>query len=193
MGFIDNSLKNLSEVWHNSVNYFSKEIRAFNASGTTPEQNLPFLTTWFFSAKLGMPRQVDILTLRTYAKSAWVQMVVMTITKQLMTTEWKIVPKNEDEDVEKYEKEIKKIETFLNQPNRNNSTFWDVWMPFIRDVLELDAGVIYKGKNVKGELVEIFASDGSRFLFDIEPISIVGRIPLRFQDSLRKTRSSTEG
>ena len=120
-----------------------------------------------------MPRQVDILTLRTYAKSAWVQMVVMTITKQLMTTEWKIVPKNEDEDVEKYEKEIKKIETFLNQPNRNNSTFWDVWMPFIRDVLELDAGVIYKGKNVKGELVEIFASDGSRFLFDIEPNGII--------------------
>lgn len=145
-----------------------KEIRMFNiASDIGVSNKLPHVP-WFFNAQLGIPRNVNILEIRQYAKSAWVQMVCNAITKQLMTTEWKIVPVDEKEDVSLYKEQIEKIETFLKFPNRNKDTFWDVWGAWLRDVLEIDAGVIYKARNVKGELVELFNYDASRFLIKLD-------------------------
>jgi HK97 family phage portal protein len=162
--------------WYKQTkSYLAKEMRVFNGSSITPTSNLPLMANWMYMAKLGMPRQINIVELRQYAKSAWVQMVINTICKQIMINEWEIMSDDEDEDVQqKYEEQIEQITTFLNQPNRNGASFWDIWIPWLRDVLELDAGVIYKGKNASGELVELFPYDGARFLINLNEYGIIG-------------------
>lgn len=152
----------------------SKEIRPFNASDVTPSSDLPFLANWMYAAKLGMPRMINVVELRQYAKSAWVQMVIMSITKQIMTVDWDIVPEDEEDKIENHKDDILRMKTFLNQPNRNGDAFWDVWIPFLRDVLEIDAGVIFKGRNGRDELVELFPYDGARFLVNVNEHGIIG-------------------
>lgn len=169
----------------NTKTFFAKEIRAFNASEVTPVDNLPFLPNWFWTAKLGMPRQLNVFEIRQYAKSGWVQMVVNTITRQIMLTEWDIVTKDEDGDVDNWAKDVEKIKTLLEQPNRNGDTFWDVWIPFLRDVLEIDAGVVFKGRNLSGELVELYSYDGSRFLINLNEYGIINEDEGYFQYSYR--------
>ena len=167
--------------WYKQTKSFlSKEVRVFNASSSASMQNMPFIPNWFNTVRLGTPRNIDIIELRQYAKSPWVQMVINTISKQVMTTEWDIVEK-EAKDVketineeQKPHPDIQKAKDFLKQPNRNGDTFWDVWIPFLRDVLELDAGVIWKGKNASGELVELYPYDGGRFVININQHGIIG-------------------
>ncbi|QDP57858.1 MAG: putative portal protein [Prokaryotic dsDNA virus sp.] len=163
MVFIDNGL---------ITKTVNKEARIFNAGETAVVSKLPFLYNWFWTATLGMPRKVDISELRQYAKSCWVQMVTNAIQKQLMTTDWDVIITDEENE-EKFEEDINKVKKLLQYPNRNGMTFWEVWGPWSRDVLEIDAGVIFKGRNAAGELVELFPFDGSRFLFDLEQHGIV--------------------
>ena len=160
------------EIYTKARSILAKDVRLFDASSTARTNNMPFLPTWFWTAKLGMPRKVDYYELRQYAKAPWVQMVKAAIKKQLMTIEWDII--NEDEENEtQYEEDILKVKTLLEQPNRMGQTFWEVWGMFMDDVLDLDAGVIYKGRNGSGELVELFAYDGAKFLFDVEEHGLV--------------------
>ena len=168
----------------------AKEVRPFGADNTTPMQDLPFLPNWMHSAKMGVPRQINIVELRQYAKSAWVQMVVMAISKQIMTTEWDVVPSDEQEDAEKYSEDITKLKEFLAQPNRNGDTFWDIWIPFLRDVLELDAGVVFKGRNARGDLVELFPYDGGRFLVNVNEHGIIDDEVGYYQYSFRQINAA---
>ena len=52
---------------------------------------------WFFSSRLGQPRQVDTQKIRTLAKSAWVQMVLSTFKKQVYNTDWNILKADEED------------------------------------------------------------------------------------------------
>jgi HK97 family phage portal protein len=184
--------------WYKKTkSYFAKEIRLFSGSEIVDTQNLPFLANWMYAAKIGMPRSINIVELRQFAKSSWVQMITNAICKQIMTTEWDIVTDDEDEQIiEKYKIDIEKAKTFLNQPNRNGDAFWDVWIPWLRDVLEIDAGVMYKGKNVSGELVELFSYDGARFLVNLNEHGIIGEdtngepAPGYYQYSFRQISSA---
>ena len=181
-------MNSMFEYWKKAKSFLSKEVRVFNASETTPSEDLPFLYNWFWTAKLGIPRRINIVEIRKYAKSCWVQMVTNAICKQIMTTKWDVVPEDE-EDKTDYEEQINKVTTLLNQPNRNGDSFWDVWIPFLRDVLEIDAGVVYKGKNVAGELVELFAYDGSKFLINLDEHGIINEDEGYFQYSFRFPKS----
>jgi HK97 family phage portal protein len=144
--------------------FTKKEVRAFNAADDTAQtSNLPFLHSWFWSAHLGIPRGINFLEIRQYAKSCWVQMVTNAISKQIMTTKWDVV-KTDEEDQTDYSEDIDRIKKLLLFPNRNGDTFWDVWGPPMRDAMEIDAGVIFKGRNVAGEVVELYTYDGATFL-----------------------------
>lgn len=164
MGFID-FLKEKKDQW------LHKEVRSFNASQLTPHEELPRLPTWFFQSKRGWPRGVNFIEIRQYAKSSWVQMVTNTIIKQMKLTDWHIVKKDEDDPTD-YSEDIETATTFLKIPNRNQQSFDEVFGQYLRDILELDSGVIFKGRNESGELVELFAHDGARFLRDVDRAGI---------------------
>ena len=143
-----------------------KEIRVFNGSQSATAKTLATVPTFFMNPALGVPRRVNILELRQYAKSPWVQMVINAIVKQVMTTDWDIVDEDE-EDENDYETDINKVTTFLKFPNQNNETFYELFGAYLRDILEIDAGVIVKGRTSSGELTELYVHDGSRFLVDM--------------------------
>ena len=173
----------LKEFIQSARNFLARDIRMFNAGETAPDPSLPFLPNWFFSSQLGMPRRVNIHEIRQYAKSGWVQMVTSAIQKQASTTAWDVIPVDEGEDAKKLEEDINKAKTFLSQPNRNGDTFWDVWGPALLDVLEIDAGVVFKGRNLAGELVELYSYDGSRFLINVNQHGIIDEEAGYFQYS----------
>ena len=120
MGFTDLVTK--------AKNMFAKDVRAFNAGETAVDSDLPWLATWFWTAKLGMPRKVNIMDLRAYGKSAWVSMVTNAIIKQVRTTPWRVVNSDEEDETD-YTKDIEKVENLLANPNRNGKGFWSVWCP----------------------------------------------------------------
>lgn len=95
---------------------------------------------WFFSSKLGQPRQVDTRTIRKLAKSPWVQMVLNTFKKQISSMPWDIVPEDESDGVD-YSEKIAKVKDFLMQINGNDQTIDDLNSEIITDIGEIDAGV----------------------------------------------------
>jgi hypothetical protein len=162
----------ISKFFTKARSILAKDIRLFNADSSARVNNMPFLPSWFWTAKLGMPRNIDYYELRQYAKAPWVQMVKAAIKKQIMTIEWDIV-NSDEEDEQVYEEDMLKAKTLLDQPNRNGQSFGELWGMFMDDVLDIDAGVIFKGRNGSGELVELYAHDGSKFLFDVEEHGII--------------------
>ncbi len=95
---------------------------------------------WFFSSRLGQPRQVDTLKMRDLAKSPWAQMVLNTFKKQIYSTAWDVV-KTDSEDESNRDDDIKKVKDFLNKINENNQTINDLHSENVTDVGEIDAGV----------------------------------------------------
>ena len=101
-------------------------------------------TEWFWQPIRGQPRRVDTNELRKYANTIWVQSIVMTILKQIATVPWDIVPLDEETPYEIVEEEIKNIKEFFDHPNKNNDSLGDLLSAWIKDVLEIDAGVLVK-------------------------------------------------
>lgn len=170
MGIFENLKKGVND-------FLKREVRLFNGSdiGTAGNSTLPYAPTWFYASELGMPRGVNIIELRQYSKSAWVQMIHNAIKKQLMVTEWAIVPTDESIDSDFYKADIERGTYFLNHPNSNGETFWELWSQFTNDVLEIDAGLIFKGRNTAGEMVELISYDGAAFLIDMDEHKRINR------------------
>lgn len=100
-------------------------------------------TEWFWQPIRGQPRRVDTNELRKYANTVWVQSIVMHIIQQVSNVPWDIVPKD-DLNYYEVEEEITRVKEFLMNPNKNNESWSDLLKAFIKDVLEIDAGVFVK-------------------------------------------------
>lgn len=101
-------------------------------------------TEWFWQPIRGQPRRVDTNELRKYANTIWVQSIVMTILNQVANIPWDIIPKDEETSYESAQDEIEQIKQFFEHPNKNNDSWTDILKAFIKDVLEIDAGVLVK-------------------------------------------------
>lgn len=100
-------------------------------------------TEWFWQPIRGQPRRVDTNELRKYANTIWVQSIVQTVLNQICSIPWGIIPA-EGKEHEEVEEEAERIKEFLNNPNKNSECFNDIIRTWIKDVLEIDAGVIVK-------------------------------------------------
>lgn len=118
------------EVGLAGINYNTQE---------DPMQREAIYPNWFFSARLGQPRNVDTRKLRQLAKSPWIQMVVTTFKKQIETIEWRIVPVDEEGDIDR-SKDIQICEDFFNNINKNKQTITDINSEAVTDIAEIDAG-----------------------------------------------------
>lgn len=94
---------------------------------------------WFFSARLGQPRDIEISTIRKLSKSAWVQMVLSTFKKQISSIPWQVVKEDEEDETDRSE-DIKKVTEFLNRINSDNQSVDDIHSESITDLGEIDAG-----------------------------------------------------
>ncbi len=115
-------------------------LSQINYSGVQdPADQEAIYPQWFFSSRLGQPRQVDTQKIRKLAQSSWVQMVLNTFKKQIFTTDWDILPEDPDDGIN-YDKDIKEVKDFLNNINDNEQTIDDLNSESITDIGEIDAG-----------------------------------------------------
>ncbi len=101
------------------------------------------LTEWFWQPIRGQPRRVDTNELRKYSNTIWVQSIVMTVLNQISSIPWDIIPKKGKEQ-ENLDEQIETAKEFLESPNKNEESLNDLIRAWIKDVLEIDAGVLVK-------------------------------------------------
>jgi hypothetical protein len=123
---------------------FSNSVLGFNgAEDSALPDKLPVFPQWFFTARLGQPRQINFNEIRSFAKSPWVQMVLNTIKKEVSIINWDVV-KTDINDETDYTEDIKKVKDFLNNVNTDMWDIVDMINPSITDIGEIDAAAWVK-------------------------------------------------
>lgn len=131
---------------------------------------------------------MDTNELRQFSQTFWVSSCVKTIMDEISSLDWDVVAKDgyEYEWVQEY---IAEIKNFLMHPNKNNESFNVIMRAWIKDVLEIDAGVIVKVFDVNSydfmqiepksgapmlkplgqrKMTELYVRDGASFLKEID-------------------------
>ena len=146
--------------------FLKKEKKSVPAVAVVNEQtrngvHKSYFPKFLFKPPFGWPRYVDIPAIRRLASSPYVEMCISTIIDEACSIEWDIVAKEGKE--ESAEEHIKQVKAFYDNPNTNKESFEQIRRKYIRDILEIDSGVINKIFNMKEEMVEISVRDGGMF------------------------------
>ena len=108
------------------------------------------------------PTRVSFNTLRVMRRSnAIIRLCIDTLKHQVSRANWDIVSINEKVDIIRYVEQTDRIKTLLKKPNENNETFRTLLEKTMEDILTLDQADWEIIRNMKGEIVEIYALDGA--------------------------------
>lgn len=152
---------------------FDKSIQwdsySFNAN-TAVYDNVDFnrmavFPQWYFSAKWGQARKINVLELRDLAKSPWIQMVQNIIWKNIIALPLEF-PNNDPEDNNSYQIQKNKVKDFLEHCGPNGESWNDYTNDLITDLGEIDAGVIVKvftRGSYEKKLVPIYDGHGNYY------------------------------
>jgi HK97 family phage portal protein len=177
---------------------------------------LPVAPEWFFSARMGQPRDLNVGEVRSFARSAWVQMVLNTMKKEVSIINWEVV-KEDDEEEQDFSVDIDKATAFFMRMNQEGDDVNDLYSEMITDIGEIDAGVLAKvystnsyemkqvpllndmgdvvGSEIKPvlkplgqrELVQVRSADGSTFL---KQVDVYRRLRAYYQYSFKNPRAN---
>lgn len=146
------------------------------------------LTEYFWQPIRGQPRRVDTNELRQFSQDFWVSACVKILMDEIASLDWDIVPKEEFK-FDWVSDKIKEVKEFLKVPNKNNEPFSHLIKALLKDILEIDAGVIVKVFDInsydfdniepksgapilkpKGQrnMTELYVRDGASFLKEID-------------------------
>ena len=125
-----------------------------------PKAFIPF---FFYKPPFGYPRYTDLAAVRRLAATPYVEMCINLILDEMSPIEWDIVTDDGMELDDQKQSEIDHIKSFFENPNTNKESFEEIRRQYLRDVLEIDTGVVNKMFNLKEEMVEIVARDGATF------------------------------
>lgn len=125
--------------------------------------NKAYIPKFLYKPPYGYPRFANMGYIRYLATTPYVEMCISTIINEIASIEWDIVPCDGMEE-QSDDAEIEHIRNFFNNPNTNHESFEQVFvrMP-VRDLLEVNSGILNKVYNRKEELVEVVARDGATF------------------------------
>jgi HK97 family phage portal protein len=130
------------------------------------------MSTWFYAPQLGQPRGgTPVSVMRQFAQTPQVAMCIKTIIDEISGIPYSIVPKRGYDD--SFNEDIKlEIEEFLRYPNRNGESFTTIIKALLKDILEIDAGVIVKtfsnySKEKQYSFTSYVAKDGEYPTVDI--------------------------
>lgn len=103
---------------------------------------------------------IDFPTLRMLADQYDLMRIIIDTRKdQLCKMQWKIVGKDDDDDVED-DPRVKKITEFLQSPDKTHT--WQTWLRMlIEDLLVIDAACLYPRPALDGSLFSLDIVDGS--------------------------------
>ncbi len=137
------------------INPISERTRDANPKAYIPK--------FIYKPPFGYPRFVDLPNIRRLAASPYVDMCITTSIDELCAVPWDIVAKEGKEDSSTLDEHIKHVKDFYENPNTNKESFEDIRKQYLRDIFEVDAGVINKLFNQAGQMVEMVARDGATF------------------------------
>ena len=123
-----------------------------------------YIPEFLYKPPFGYPRKENLPLLRELSKNPYIYSVVKTLTDEAASTPYDIVYKEEVEQTPELDELRKRILNFFDNPNGNKESFQQIIRAVVRDIAELDSGVIVKAYNKKQEMVEIYARDGGSFL-----------------------------
>ena len=118
------------------------------------------IPNFLYKPPFGYPTMKNIPEIRRMSKTTFVDMIIKTITSEVAAQDWDIKTK---EGVEVPEDIIQQTKDFFYNPNRNEESMDYILRALVRDILEIDAGIIVKVKDLKGDLQEIYVRDGASF------------------------------
>jgi len=125
-----------------------------------------FIPYYIYKPPFGFPRRdIDLINCRRLARTPFVFSVIKTLLDEITSAKWDILP-NEGFTEDEVKEDVKSIKEFINNPNDNNESFRSIIRAVVRDLFEIDSGVIEKVYNRKGELVELYTIDGSTMLIN---------------------------
>lgn len=142
-----------------------KSVIAVNAISeiTRDGINKAYIPKFLYKPPFGYPRFANMPYVRWLAQTPYVEMCIDTILSEIASIKWDIVPAEGMED-QADATEIQHIKNFFLNPNTNDESFEDVFIKMpLRDVLEVNSGILNKVYNMKEELVEVVARDGATF------------------------------
>jgi SPP1 gp7 family putative phage head morphogenesis protein len=119
-----------------------------------------YIPMFLYKPPFGYPRYVDLPNVRRLASVPYVEMCISTIIDEMCAVPWDIVGKDGKQPNEDH---VKQVKAFFDNPNTNKESFEEIRRKYLRDILEVDSGVINKIFNLGGQMVEIVARDGATF------------------------------
>jgi len=142
----------------------SKAVPSFIGIGEESRGGISkaYIPKFLYKPPFGYPRFVDIPNIRRLAATPYVEMCISTIIDEMCSIKGEVLP-IEGKETDATEKHIEEAEAFFKNPNTNKESWEEVRRKYLRDILEIDAGVLVKMFNAKEEMVEIVARDGGTF------------------------------
>jgi SPP1 gp7 family putative phage head morphogenesis protein len=125
-----------------------------------------YIPKFLYKPPYGYPRYTNLPFIRNLARTPYVEMCIDTIDKEVTAIPWDIVINPDIENGEELDDPYERmhIKHFLQNPNPNPETFeQNILSPLIRDVLEVNAGIINKIFNLKKQMVGLKVLDGATF------------------------------
>jgi hypothetical protein len=161
MGFVD-TIKNIKKALSQEDNPFS----GFSHSTEPLPGKLPVFPEWFFTARIGQPRKINVKEVRNFAQSPWTQMVLGTIKREVSTIPWDVIPIDADDGID-YKEKIKEAKAWYRNINGESETITDLHSMLITDLGEIDAGTLVKVYSIESyEDVEQPLYDNNNELID---------------------------
>ena len=155
----DKSIRNL---WGIIAEKKSVPAVAYISEQTRDGINKAYIPKFLYKPPFGYPRFVDLPNVRRLASMPYVEMCISTIVDEASSIPWDIVP-IEGKETESTQEHIDHAKSFFRNPNTNKESWEEIRRKYIRDILEIDAGVLNKTFNIGGDMVEIVARDGATF------------------------------
>ena len=160
------------QIWKDIINSFKKpEIKdvpqgvAFSDTQTRGEISKAYYPGFLVKPPFGWPKYKNVYEIRRVATTPQPAMAIQTIIDEICSIPWAIISKDKSKnESQQTETRIEEITTFFNNPNSNKESFGHILRIVLREILELDSGIIVKEFNKQGKFVEMRATDSAGFL-----------------------------
>ena len=146
--------------------FSTKKVPPVDSATDVSRDGLPkaYIPNFFYKPPFGYPRNIDVSNVRRLAASPYVEMCITTIIDNISAIPWDIVPKEDSDEISTgMQVRIDEVKKFFENPNTNKESWEKIQRVLIRDILELDSGVINKIFNRAEQMVEMVARDGATF------------------------------
>lgn len=156
-----------------------------------------YIPNYLYKPPFGYPRKENFMLIRNLSRSPYIYSIVRALQDEVASTKYDIVYKDDILPTPAMDDTRIKILEFLDNPNGNKESFQFLLKAIVRDMLELDSGILVKVFDRTESMKEIYARDGSSFLKNPDQYGYIGDreeiiYPSLEQEQLLKDMNVTE-